>query len=448
MNTVELIRNGQVFINKLTGLEDNKISEYKIITDERTFTMSREQVELLYRNYVRDGYDLSIKDLSTYFSLFSSSDLVKIRIAFSNTFGLRKEDTIITPHEIEEHSLEELKSIVADFIRHKKVLGFKNDLPDILMKIIDEQKEEIAKLQDYKLIIEEKFKDIPFTTPIINCIPSSKSLAIWISDMHIGCQVTPSLAPMNVNIGWNNQMVIDRLNKLLLAIKQQGHFDDIWVFNLGDAIDGMDHTTSRREKDLPQNMNNMEMARYYLQDINYLFDTMIVNNMANAYHFRTVSQSNHGGDFEALTNEFLIEQLKHKGIDSAMPETAFGVTQIQEIPIVFGHGKDSLHQIRPLGVQLDNRTKAYIDSLLRAKGLASYFGNILVVKGDSHQYHLSGCADYMYMSVGSLFGSSEWAQSNFPHRGWEINYSIFENGNVMHGSVKDNKPYNIDVQFN
>lgn len=96
MNTVELIRNGQVFINKLTGLEDNKISEYKIITDERTFTMSREQVELLYRNYVRDGYDLSIKDLSAYFSLFSSSDLVKIRIAFSNTFGLRKEDTIIT----------------------------------------------------------------------------------------------------------------------------------------------------------------------------------------------------------------------------------------------------------------------------------------------------------------------------------------------------------------
>jgi hypothetical protein len=52
------------------------------------------------------------------------------------------------------------------------------------------------------------------------------------------------------------------------------------------------------------------------------------------------------------------------------------------------------------------------------------------------------------MSVGSLFGSSEWAQSNFPCRGWEINYSIFDNGNVMHGSVKDNRPYNIDIQFN
>ena len=132
MNTVELIRNGIPFVNKLTGLEDKKISEYKVITDERTFTMSREQVELLYRNYVHDGYNLSARDISAY---FSSSDLVKIRIAFSNAFGLRKEDTIITPHEIEEHSLDELKEIVADFIRNKQVLGFKNDLP-ICSKVV------------------------------------------------------------------------------------------------------------------------------------------------------------------------------------------------------------------------------------------------------------------------------------------------------------------------
>lgn len=447
MNTVELIRNGQLFINKLTGLEENKISEYKVITDASTFTMSREQVELLYRNYVHDGYDLSVKDISSYFSLFSSSDLARIRMAFSNTFGLRKEDTIITPHEIEEHNLDELKEIVADFVRHKQILGFKNDLPDILNKIIDEQKEEIANLKDYKAIIEEGFKDVPFDTPIIQTIPSSKSLAIWLSDMHIGCKVTSTGAIMQENVGWDNQMVIDRLNKLLLTIKQQGPFNEIWVFNLGDAIDGMDHTTSRRDVSLPQNMSNAEMAKYYRQDINYLFDTMIANHMANSYHFRTVSQSNHGGDFEAQASEFLVEQLKHKGIDSAMADQAFGITQIQNTPIVYGHGKDSVHQIRPLGVQLDNRTKAYVDSLLRANGLASYFGNILVVKGDSHQYHLSGCADYMYMSVGSLFGSSEWAQSNFPCRGWEVNYSIFDNGNIMHGSVRDNKPYNVDIQF-
>ena len=448
MNTVELIRNGIPFVNKLTGLEDNKISEYKVITDERTFTMSREQVELLYRNYVHDGYNLSARDISAYFSLFSSSDLVKIRIAFSNAFGLRKEDTIITPHEIEEHNLDELKEIVADFIRNKQVLGFKNDLPTVLNKIIDEQKEEIEQLKDYKTIIEEGFRDVPFEAPVIQATPSSKSLAIWLSDMHIGCKVTPSGAIMQENIGWNNQMVIDRLNQLLVTIKQQGPFNEIWVFNLGDAIDGMDHTTSRREQELPQNMNNAEMAKCYRQDVNYLFDTMVANHMANSYHFRTVSQSNHGGDFEAQASEFLVEQLKHKGVDSAMAEQAFGITQIQNIPIVYGHGKDSIHQIRPLGVQLDNRTKAYVDSLLRANGLASYFGNILVVKGDSHQYHLSGCADYMYMSVGSLFGSSEWAQSNFPCRGWEINYSIFDSGNVMHGSVKDNRPYNIDIQFN
>lgn len=448
MNTVELIRNGAPFVNKLTNAEDVKISEYKINTDERTYILTRDQVEMFYRYYVHDGYDLSIHDMSMYFSLLTPYDLTKIRQAFSNTFDLRKEDTIITPHELEEYSLEELKEIIADFIKHKEIVSLREELPSTLNKIIEEQKETIAKLQDYKSIIEDGFKDVPLSPITIPTSPSQKDIAIWIADMHIGCSVTSAGATMGINVGWNNEMVLDRLNALLAAIKAQGRFNNIWVFNLGDAIDGMDQTTSRHDVRLPQNMSNAEMARNYRQDIMYLFDTMIANNMANVYHFRSVSQSNHGGDFEAQASEFLVELLKHKGIDASMADTAFGLTQIQGTPIVYGHGKDTQHQIRPLGVQLDNRTKAYVDSLLRSKGLASYFGNILVVKADSHQYHLSGCADYNYLSVGSLFGSSEWAQSNFPCRGWEINYSIFNDGNILHGSVKDNTPYSTDIQFN
>ena len=448
MNTVELIRNGQPFINKLTTQEDIKISEYQVYTDERTYVLTREQVEMFYRYYVHDGYDMSIHDMSMYFSLLTPYDLTKIRLAFSNTFDLRKEDTIITPHELEENSIDELKEIIADFIRHKELVSIREELPSTLNKIIEEQKLTIAKLQDRKAIIEEGFKDIPITPAIITQTPCDKDIAIWIADMHIGCKVTPPGAAMGENIGWNNEMVLDRLNKLLTVVQSQGKFNNIWVFNLGDAIDGMDQTTSRHDVRLQQNMSNSEMARNYRQDIMYLFDTMIANNMANNYHFRTVSQSNHGGDFEAQASEFLVEMLKHKGIDADMPDTAFGLTKIQETPIVYGHGKDTLHQIRPLGVQLDNRTKHYVDSLLRGRHLTKYFGNILVVKADSHQYHLSGCADYTYLSVGSLFGSSEWAQSNFPCRGWEINYTIFNNGNMLHGSVKDNTPYNTDVQFN
>ena len=448
MNVVELIRNGLPFINKLTNKEDVQISDYKIITDERTYVLTREQVEKFYRYYVHDGYDLSVHDMSMYFSLLTPYDLTKIRQAFSYTFDLRKEDTIITPHELEENSLDELHEIIADFVRHKEVVSIREELPSTLNKIIEEQKVTIAKLKDYKSIIEEGFKDVPFTPAIITKTPCDRDIAIWLADMHIGCKVEHPGAAMGENIGWNNQMVLDRLNMLISSIQSQGKFNNIWVFNLGDAIDGMDQTTSRHDVRLPQNMSNSEMARNYRQDILYLFDTMIANNMANEYHFRSVSQSNHGGDFEAQASEFIVEMLKHKGVDASMPDTAFGLTQIQGIPIVYGHGKDTQHQIRPLGVQLDNRTKAYVDSLLRGKHLTKYFGNILVVKADSHQYHLSGCADYMYMSVGSLFGSSEWAQSNFPYRGWEINYSIFNNGDIMHGSVKDKTPCSLDVQFN
>ena len=130
MNIVELIRNGQPFINKLTNAEDNKISEYRIITDDNTYIMSREQVELFYRYYVQSGYDLSMSDLCTYYSLFTASDLAKIRMAFYYTFGLRKTDTIITLHEIEEHSISELRDIIADFIKRKTVLEVQKELPE------------------------------------------------------------------------------------------------------------------------------------------------------------------------------------------------------------------------------------------------------------------------------------------------------------------------------
>lgn len=437
MNRVQLIRNGDLFINSLTNTEDHKVSEYQITCGNDIFVLTRNQVEQFYRYYTKRGYNLTIADLVNYFPTFTFKDLSNIRQAFYNSHCLRKEDNIITPHEYEENTVDEIQDIISEFIKRKQVLSCQSKLPSTLNKIIEEQKEEIAKLKDYRTIIKEGFKDVPLTIKEINVTPCKRSIAIWLSDMHIGCAVTPYGAVMNENIGWNNTMVLSRLDMLLTTIKQHGKFNEIWVFNLGDAIDGMDRTTSRRDVSLPQNMSNSEMARCYRLDINYLFDTMIENDMANKYYFRSVSQSNHGGDFEAQVNEFLVNQLSKKGIDSFMPDTTFGITKIQEIPIVYGHGKDTLHQNRPLGVYLDTRTKAYIDSLLRANGLTQHFGNILVVKGDSHQYNLSGCNDYTYLSVGSLFGSSEWAQSNFPNRGWEINYSIIEDFSIIHGSIKD-----------
>lgn len=442
MSKLTKIREGNEFINKLTNQTDKQISYYKIEYNNKTYTLSRSEAELIYRFYSTSKYTIPVAEIChRFFPYYSLGELKNIIKTFSEHANLSYNTTSFTPHEYEELNNEERSDKISNFILHKEIIKSQGDELGTLKNLVKKQQNIIKKYKEIENVIRNTNlinKSDVYLAKDYSQVSSSKALAIYISDMHIGCFVPESQAPLNLNIGYDYNEVIDRINKFIDYIKTLNtKFEEVWVFNLGDAIDGIDGTTTRRDVKLPQNQGNTEMINSYIKAIIYLFDNLNFNLKAKRYFFRSVGESNHGGTAEYAASLAISFYLKSKGVDSYVAEGPYGICKIFNHIIVYFHGKDNLNQNSPLPNVLDNKTVVYLDSFLSRNGLSDYKGPILFIKGDSHKPSLTSTEVYDYKTVSSLFGSSSWGQANFPAIKWGIDFSIFSNDARLDGSVKD-----------
>ena len=89
--------------------ENGKITKYNftiLVRDKAPLkgTLTREEVDLMYRLYSSSGANLSQKVVSRYFPLYTFQEFKKIL----RTFNLTKASTPFAQHIIEEHTEEEL----------------------------------------------------------------------------------------------------------------------------------------------------------------------------------------------------------------------------------------------------------------------------------------------------------------------------------------------------
>ena len=96
--------------------------------------------------------------------------------------------------------------------------------------------------------------------------------------------------------------------------------------------------------------------------------------------------------------------------------------------------KDSLNQSRQFPLTLNPNTELWFNNYIAEKGIKSE--RIYVVKGDLHNYAYTTGKQFDYISVGSMYGSSNYIVANFGHTKWSINYSIVTEDDMLMGTVK------------
>lgn len=415
---------------------------YTVVTNKKTFSLPKDQVEQLYRLYPTSGAGLSVREIcSTYLTNYLTDELQQIiksfREAYKDTYPLIKSGNIFAPHEWEEDTEDTLYKKKVAFTSRLHKLRLQSQENKNRQNLIAELQAKLNDRDEFVKQLNNVIKDNNTDYYTSTRVEGNRSLAIWLSDMHIGCRVDASGAVMNENIGWNPDTVKSRLQKVIDRITSAGPFKNIYLFNLGDALDGMDATTTRRDVSLPQSMSNSDMINHYIKIILWFVNSLKHNHCAKNYYFRSVGESNHGGSAEYAANVAVASILESQGVNSYVCNKSIGFTMIDSIPVMYLHGKDNTNQRTPLGATLSNKDILYLSDVIQSNGLSEYRGRILVVKGDSHQAALTACNDFEYKSVGSLFGGSMWAQANFALRRWEVNMSIFENGERMDLSVKE-----------
>ena len=414
--------------------ENGRISSYSFtvyIKDKAPLVgnLTRDEMSLIYRLYSSYGSNITQREVSRFFPEYSLCDFKRIL----RTFNITKASSPFPQHILEESSKEELLEMQFrekenDFLRSyeaEKVRQLDNQLRKYMKENVDlkEQLNSFAGLLDN--IDLSKFAWGSTELPTSN---STRDLFIWLSDMHVGA----SVSGMSIyNNEYNREEFKNRLDKVFKAVASTEGYDNIIVCNLGDSLDGYNGQTTRGGHGLPQNMNNKEQVKCFIEEMTNFFGKL-ASIPCNHIKYYAVGESNHGGDFEYAAQLGLASILRYADVECKIFDSFIGTFENKGQYYLLCHGKDNVDMFKNWPLVLNDKTENYINQYLDSIGLM----NATVVKGDLHQSATTYGKRFKYKSVGSLFGSSDWIHKNFGFTRAACDYSIVDDeGNMLDGRV-------------
>ena len=396
--------------------------------------LDRKEMETVYRLYSIYGANLTQKIVSREFPQFTFIEFKRILRAFN----IYKANSEFAPHVIEEKSEEELINLHNQNKENNVLRRIEKDQLAEANKLINKLAKENQELSKSTKLFEELLKYNPNYedyNPTENTV-SESTLIIWLSDLHIGAY--------NEKFGfynlpdYNKDEIVRRLNKILQRVCDGSKYDNIIVVDLGDSVDQYNKETTRGGHLLPNNMTDKEMSHLYLNCMSYFFDSLKKNANANNYIYLSIGESNHSGNFGWALNLALSFKLQQDGWKTHVSNYPIDEFSVNNFVFIYTHGKDNINQSKQLPLTLNPQTELYFANYIAEKKLNKLDKKIFVVKGDLHQYAYTSGKQFDYVSVGSMYATSNYIAANFGNTPWSINYSIISNNeNIVFGKISD-----------
>ena len=318
------------------------------------------------------------------------------------------------------------------------------------------------KLKKKEKIYEEdhldKLKDllIKEITPVIYNVEfptNKKALFIYGSDKHIGALTKEDSIYTNKydRIEMRERIVVKTLQNIQENVSLHGHFDSLFIMDLGDALDGFNQKTTgglrgTSSHTLPQQLNNREQHDFYVELHKELFDTIAQNQFAKEIYFIATSNSNHGGDFEygAMRNLETYLSIKYPNFKTYVSYKAYNHFLYGKHCVIFGHGKDDEDMKNGLPLVLNDKVSNVLGDYIRVNKLEDY--NITFVSGDLHQSAETYSKNFRYKKVLSQYGSSKWMHTNFGSGTPGLSSEVYEKNSTK--ILKQDEFFNVENESN
>lgn len=423
------------FNGVILGRIQEYIVTYKIDKQWYEATLSREDMELIYRLYSAEGENQSQKVLCRHFdSIIDRRQMKKLLF----TMGITKACAPFPRHVFEENSITE----ILDKTNTIKENSFFRKLDAERIGYLEKRNFELSsQIQNLKkkheLIANFDASNIQSYNPK-SVAKSDNCLFLYISDCHVGAHVDNRSI---YNNPYDKQEFFNRLDSivdLVAELKNSYTFDKIVVCNLGDSLDGYDAKTTRGGHIMPQNMDNKEQFETFTKGMIRFFDSLHSLNASNRIDYICVGESNHGGDYEWAANVALEAYLsaRYPLMHIQIFKKYIGVCNYGKHTLVLSHGKDNKDMFKNMPLTLNDKTERYL--LEYIDSLQDVRDNIHIIKGDLHQSATNYSRKFRYRNVGSLFGSSKWIHHNFGDTKACLDYDIIDtNSNLVLSGRKE-----------
>jgi hypothetical protein len=396
--------------------DNEKIVKYRYVIYVRdceplTGELTREQMETIYSHYPY----VTQNTCSSYFPTITFINFKKILRVFNIT-----KDKLFPQHILEEKSAQEVADLTLKYKEHAAYKKLVEQKPLHIEKTLRDVQKELFELKEdrkwVKQSIEEVLKDINEIIPVnlnYSVVDSENALFIYLSDHHVGASNNGT----QYDNTYSKEVYLNRLKQILNEVLKQKHlykrFDKVYVVSLGDCLDGFSGETTRGGHHLPQNMNNREQFKVYVDSMIMFFEELHKMDLTNNLEFISVAESNHGGDFEYSANlmiKYLFE-LKFPDVNVNLFDKNIEHIQYGDSTFIYTHGKDNDKMTRNMPLHIDPKLETFFTNYCKMNKIKTKYIN--VVKGDLHQYSTEIGKNFRYTNVPSIFGASGWIMANF-----------------------------------
>ncbi len=393
--------------------------------------LSREDVELIYELYSSEGANLTQREVARYFPKYTFQEFKRILRAFNIT----KACSPIAPHQFEERDVEDLITITLQNkennylrrIEHERNRLIEAKFKETLKKYDDLRKE----VEDFKCFLSDINIEFDLKIPIAHPDnPTDNTLLVYLSDMHIGADVSKYSIYSNE---YNEKVVMHRMEQVINRIYElaiEFKCSNIIVCNLGDSLDGYNAETTRGGHILPQNMDNKDQFKNFLQVMIELFSSLSTCGIFQSIQYVVVDGGNHDGDVGYIANKALIASLEvlNPQIKSIIFDKFIDFFTVNKHTFILCHGKDAVDMFKNMPLTLNVKTENQINEFIDYNQLS---GNIHFIKGDLHQSATTYGRRFRYKSVGSFFGSSAWMHKNFGLTLPSVDFDILKDDTIF-----------------
>lgn len=244
------------------------------------------------------------------------------------------------------------------------------------------------------------FKSLQVEEKVINIPSDNKHTTVChLSDKHIGALGTKQYP-------YSAEIFAKRMDYVFEQLSKHPS-EKLILTDLGDALDtnGLNNQTVRGGHDLETNLTNNQIFETYLTvHHNFLNNLLRIFKEVDYYH---VYRSNHDGNFSYFAVRAL--QIACPQVNIHICEDLFTNFKVENFDYIITHGKDNLYQIRHLPYNLNDGVENYITNYILENNLK----NVRFYKGDLHRFGINEAANFLYINVPSLFGSSNYGSHNF-----------------------------------
>lgn len=414
---------------------------YKVnvkVRDSRDFVakLTREEAETLFGLYTYYGGNITARNVANEFPKFTLPDVKKIFRAFK----LTKDSIWCPPHLLEELTEEQLAQYRMN-IKERAAFKYADATQERDFKnTLNKMAKRINELENVKELFNSTFAEFaekgliePKQLPRLE-VTEERTLMLFLADMHIGAKVTAQAIYSNK---YDMQEVYNRIDKMIRHIKTFGAFESIIVVNVGDALDGMDNQTARRDHFMPQNMGNQEQIKGFVDAVGYLFSGLIDNGCAQKYSFLSVYCGNHDGaaGYAAALLAGAQLQLQYPQIETRVSDTFFIREDVGDYTYFICHGKDDQFMKSGLPMNLDPKNEVLLTQYINSQRIALK-PNVNIVSGDLHNESMNRGKAFKYWKVGSFFGSSDYCMLGFGNTPPHVNYHIIQDSILLNGTIE------------